>query len=53
MVPEETSIAEKIKLFSKENIVLNKKFNNRTPDIWFKDNNIIIGVDEGNQENYD
>ena len=54
MVREETSIAEKIiKLFSKENIVLNKKFNNRTPDIWFKDNNIIIEVDEGNQENYD
>ena len=52
MVREETSIAEKIiKLFSKENIVLNKKFNNRTPDIWFKDI-IIIEVDEGNQENY-
>ena len=30
MVREETSIAEKIiKLFSNENIVLNKKFNNR------------------------
>ena len=41
-----------IKLFLKENIV-NKKFNNRKPDIWFKDNNIIIEVDEGNHENYD
>ena len=48
MVHEETSIAEKIiKLFPKENIVLNKKFNNRKPDIWFKDNNIIIEVDKG------
>ena len=54
MVREETSIAEKIiKLFPKENIVLNKKFNNRKPDIWFKDNNIIIEVDKGNHENYD
>ena len=54
MVREETSIAEKmIKLFPKENIVLNKKFNNRKPDIWFKDHNIIIEVDEGNHENYD
>ena len=54
MVWEETSIAEKIiKLFSKENIALNKKFNNRKPDIWFKDYNIIIEVDEGNHENYD
>ena len=54
MVREETSIAEKIiKLFPNENIVLNKKFNNRKPDIWFKDNNIIIEVDEGNHENYD
>ena len=53
MICEETSIAEKIiKLFPKENIVLNKKFNNRKPDIWFKDNNIIIEVDEGNHENY-
>ena len=47
MVREETSIAEKIiKLFPKENIVLNKKFNNRKPDIWFKDNNIIIEVEK-------
>ena len=37
MAPEETSIAEKIiKLFPDENIVLNKKVNNRKPDIWFK-----------------
>ena len=54
MIREETSIAEKIiKLFPKENIVLNKKFNNRKPDIWFKDNNIIIEADKGNHENYD
>ena len=54
MVREETSIAEKIiKLFPKENIVLNKTFNNRKPDIWFKDNNIIIEVNKGNHENYD
>ena len=54
MVREETSIAEKIiKLFFHENIVLNKKFNNRKPDIWFKNYNFIIEVDEGNHENYD
>ena len=54
MIWEETSIAEKIiKLFPKENIVLNKKFNNRKPDIWFKNHNLIIEVDEGNHENYD
>ena len=53
MVHEE-AIAEKIiKLFPKENIVLNKKFNNRKPDIWFKNHNIIIETDEGNHENYD
>ena len=54
MIHEETSIAEKIiKLFPKESIVLNKNFNNREPDIWFKDNNIIIEVDEGSHESYD
>ena len=54
IICKETSIAEKtIKLFPKEDIVLNKKFNNRKSDIWFKDNNIIIEVDEGNHENYD
>ena len=54
MVREETSIAEKIiKLFPKENTAFNKKFNNRKPDIWFNDNNIIIEVDERNHENYD
>ena len=54
MVQEETSIAEKImKLFPNENIALNKKFNNRKPDIWFKNHNLIIEVDEGNHENYD
>ena len=54
MVQEETSIAEKIiKLFPHENIVLNKKFNNRKPAIWFKNRNLIIEVHKGNQENYD
>ena len=54
MVREETSIAEKIiEIFPHENIVLNKKFNNRKPDIWFKNYNFIIEVDEGNHENYD
>ena len=54
MVREETSIAEKIiKLFPKENIDLNKKFNNRKPDIWFKNYNLIIEDDKGNHENYD
>ena len=31
--------------------MLNKKSNNRKPDIWIK--NLIIEVDERNQENYD
>ena len=54
MIQEGTSIAEKIiKLFPKSNIALNKKFNNRKPNIWCKDDNIIIEVDEGNHENYD
>ena len=53
MIGEETSLSEKIKLFPHENIVLNKKFNNRKSDIWFKNYNIIIEVDEGNHENYD
>ena len=54
MIQEQTSIAEKIiKLFPKENIELNKKFNNRKLDIWFKNYNVIIEVDEGNHENYD
>ena len=54
MVREETSIAEKIiKLFPNENIVLNKKFNNRKPDIWFKNHNFIIEVDERSYKNYD
>ena len=40
MVCEETSIAEKIiNFFPHENIVLNKKFNNKKPDIWFKNYN--------------
>ena len=54
MVPEETLIAEKIiKISPHGNIWLNKKFNNRKPDIWFKNHNLIIEVDEGNHENYD
>ena len=54
MVQEKTSIAEKIiKLFPDKNIVLNKKFNNRKPDIWFKNHNLTIEVDEGHHETYD
>ena len=53
MVCEETSIAEKIIKLFPENIVLNKKFNNRKPDTWFKNYNFIIVVDEGNHEIYD
>ena len=53
MVLQETSIAEKIlKLFPDENIVLNKNFNGRRPDIWFKDYDCTVEVDEGNHENY-
>ena len=33
--------------------MLNKKFNNRKPDIWFKNRNFTIEVDEENHENYD
>ena len=52
MVREETWIGEKIiKLFPNENIVLNKKFNDRKPNIWFKNHDLIIEVDEGNHEN--
>ena len=54
MVREETSIAEKIiKLFPQEDIMLNKKFNNRKPDIWFTNHNFIIEVDKGSHENND
>ena len=54
MVREETSIAEIIiKLFPDENIVLNKKFNNRKPDIWFKDLDTIVEIDEEIHESYD
>ena len=52
MVEEETSIAENIKLFPHENIVINKKFNERNSDIWFKNDNLTIKVNEGNHENY-
>ena len=54
MVREDTSIVEKIvKRFPHENIVLNKKFNKRKADIWFKNFNFVIEVDEGNNEKYD
>ena len=54
MVWEERWIVKKIiKLFSDENIILNKNINGRKPDIWFKNHNGIIEVDEGNHENYD
>ena len=52
MVREETSIAEKISKLPDENIVLNKNFNGREPDIWFKYYDCTIDVDEGNHENY-
>ena len=42
-----------IKLFPNENAVLNKKFNNRKPDIWLKNFNLIIDVNEGYHENLD
>ena len=54
IVRVETSIAEKmLKLFPDENIVLNKSFKGRRPDIWFKDCDCTVEVDEENQENYD
>ena len=54
MVREETSIAEKIiKNIPDENIVLNKKFNGRKPNIWFKDFSFTVEVDEGDHEDYD
>ena len=54
MVCEETSKAEKItKHFPHENIVLNKKFNGRKPEIWFKDLHFTVEVDEADHENYD
>ena len=31
----------------------NKKLNNRKPDIWLKNHNLIIESDEGSHENYD
>ena len=42
-----------IKCFPNENTVLNKKFNNRKPAIWFTNHNLIIEVDEGYHENLD
>ena len=54
MVREETSIAQKIiKLFPHEDIMLNKIFSNRKPDISLKNHNLIVEVNEGNHEKYD
>ena len=54
MIREEISITEKIiKFVPHEKIDLNKKFNNRKPDIWFKNDDLIIDVDEGNHDSYD
>ena len=54
MLREETSIAEKtIKLFPHENIVLNKGFNGRKPDTWFKKRDTTVEVDKGKHEGYD
>ena len=33
--------------------MINKKFNNTEPDIWFANHNFIIENDEGNHESYD
>ena len=33
--------------------MLNKKFNNRKPDIWFINHNLTTENDGGNHENYD
>ena len=50
---EESTIAEKIiKLSPNEDIVLNKKFINGKPDVWLKNHNLIIEVDEGIHENF-
>ena len=56
MIREETSIAEKIvKLFPKENIALNKKINNRKPNIWFEDQkkNYVNGVISKTTEDFE
>ena len=54
MVYEETSMAKKIiKLFPHENIALNKKFKDRKSDVWFKDLQFTVKVDEGDHEDYD
>ena len=42
IVREETSIAEKIKVLPNEAIMFNEKFNNRKPDIWFKNHDLTI-----------
>ena len=53
MVLEETSVAEKmIKLFPHESIALNKKFNNRKPDM-FKSQNFKTFQCNPNDPNFD
>ena len=42
-----------IKLFHDKNIVLNKKFIDKKPDVWFIDCNIVVEIDEGNHKSYD
>ena len=41
------------KTFSSQKYCVKKKVNDRKPEIWFKNHNLIIEVDEGNHENYD
>ena len=53
MIREETLIAEKIIKLSLKKILSLIINLNRKPDIWFKEYNIVIGVDEGNHEDYD
>ena len=43
---------KKSNFFLMKILCLIKKFNNRKPDIWFKNHN-LIEIDEGNHENYD
>ena len=42
-----------LKFFPDENLVLNKIFNGRSPDILFKDYDCTVEVDVRNHENYD
>lgn len=42
-----------IKLFRDKNIVLNKKFIDKKPDVWFSDCGTVVEIDEGNHKSYD